>query len=240
MRRRSKQRVVWLPGTNALSVDVAGLSAWNRFDINVTNSAVGEITAAEVPIVIDAQSDPLATESSLSDVENSGYRLKRIVGKIYLFLNPDDDSNLSCLGVTAGFIIRRSDPTTGASLALTTGNPLNISTASINSQGDPWIWRRSWMLQNVLTPFSPAPQWADLGNAPATNFAPGYALGDGPHIDQKTARVVSSEERLFLDVTATVLLGTDAQETTLLTCFYETRVLATMMTGAGNRRNASR
>lgn len=77
---------------------------------------------------------------------------------------------------------------------------------------------------------------------PATNFGnSGASALDSGHIDQKTARIVGPEERLFLDVSVTAL----AQELenngiTFIDCAFEMRVLASIKSGSGNRRNASR
>lgn len=79
-------------------------------------------------------------------------------------------------------------------------------------------------------------------HAPHNNFALGNgSLYTGPHVDQKTARVVGPEERLFLDVTATVLFdGAGAATTTGFLIHSNLRVLGSMRTQLGNRRNASR
>lgn len=242
MRRRSP-RVAWLPPTNANSVDALGESNWNTFDIDVGQFALGERTVAEVPIVLDGDKDPLAATTSIADVENSGYRLRRIVGKIFFLLNPQaDESFATTIGVTAGLIVRRIDPSTNASIAIAAlGSTDLIDPAGQRSAGDPWIWHRNWILQDVNFPFSPSPDWVLSGAAAATNFAHGPAAVDGPHVDQKTARIVSSEERLFLDVSATVLSLTAGDlATKLLRCFYTFRTLGSMRTTSGNRRNASR
>jgi len=66
---------------------------------------------------------------------------------------------------------------------------------------------------------------------------------DGPHVDQKTARIVGPEERLYLDVTATVLSqvsSTTNEVPFTLACITDLRILGTLRTNAGNRRNASR
>lgn len=238
MRRRRAPRVVWLPQTNANSLGLPLTSAFQEFAVDV-GGAKGAFAVGEIPLTIDAQSDPLAPESSLSDVENSGYRLRRIVGKIWVRRFQAEDAGQSppiCI-LTAGIIVRRADEATGVSYAVTTGNAALVSPGEIENAGDPWVWRRSWILNNQagIDPAAQEPQ------GPTNNYL-FYAGGnaDGAHVDQKTARVVSSEERLFLSVSATVLvsaLGQDLAEHRVVT---DLRVLASMRTSMGNRRNASR
>lgn len=237
MRRRKAPKVVWLPGTNANSIDAAGESCWNKVVLSLApGSLVGDSTTGEVPIVIDDQADPLGLTTTLADVENSGYRLRRITGKIFaMAFGAQGSSRL--IGLDAGFIIRSADITTGVSFAFTTGIQANVSPSFIKNQSDPWIWRRSWFLNNGIVPLF------DPSAAPAaTNVWQGPSGVDGPHIDQKTARIVGPEHRLYLTLTATMLdtipLGTTAD--TEIDVFYTTRCLASMRTSIGNRRNASR
>jgi len=199
------------------------------------SDVTGSNATFEIPVIQDGSlSGPLAETSSLSDIENSGYRLRRIVGKIFVLIGQTADSPSAspCLyGVTAGLIIRRTDPGTGGSLAANVG-PEEISPNDIENSMDPWIWRRSWILGDNLTP--PA------NNAQTQNFGNAYqgAL-DGPHVDQKTARIVGPEERLVLDISTTVIIAGSPEcgDTLVLT---DLRVLGSMRTSSGNRRNASR
>lgn len=235
VRRRTKPRVVWLPNTNANSVSNAGVfrTTWQTFVIQVTSPNQGSIAVGEIPIVIDSQDDPLAAATSLSDVENSGYRLRRIVGKIFCFAKQDVDVGAGVCGVTAGLIVRRSDPSTGISFALATGDETLIDPSDISNSGDPWIWRRNWILFNLQNR-------TDLDAGPTSNIEYG-SVADGPHVDAKTARIISSEERLFLNLSVTnlrsiggVAVGSEVR------VFTDLRVLASMRTSSGNRRNASR
>jgi len=236
---KKRPRVVWLPPTNANSIDSvtiqSGIQAF-RVDVSgAVSSATGEI-----PLTIDSDDDPQAVTNSLSDVENSGYRLRRVVGKIWVRADPSELAVVEFIVVTAGIIVRRSEQSTGQSLALLTGLEPMLSTNDTTAYGDPWVWRRSWLLHNNSAPG--AIQLAIPG--PETNYGVncGSAL-DGPHVDQKTARVVSSEERLFLDVTVrTNNTGAVDQDENVLSTLIVTdlRVLASMRMSSGNRRNASR
>lgn len=247
--RRRKPRVVWLPNTEANGFGTTN-TIYNTATFTITGSGgagdlvSGDSAAAEFPVVTDGiQSDPLQPTSSLSDIENSGYRLRRIVGKIYVFHSVALTAPRFTF-VTAGLIIRRVDPVTGGSLAAVASAvqpfPL-IHPGFTTNQGDPWIWRRTWLLGNRPPGFNfDDPDNADA--APARNFADAYpgGIAEGPHVDQKTARVVGPEERLFLDVGATVFTGSSAATSLTLGVAFELRALASMRIASGNRRNASR
>jgi len=241
--RKRKPRVVWLPPDPTFAIppneDTTGWSGGSGGSTSLEISGSQTTTSIEFPVVID-QARP-ETES-LSDIENSGYRLRRIVGKLFVVGDTlDQTSDIIIVGITAGLIVRRADEL-GNSLASLTGlNQAPCSPSERENWADPWIWRRSWVLPNPSL-FTSAIA-TTLGDFAWTNFGHGPSAVDGPHIDQKTARIIGPEERLFLDVSATALLGgADPQndETNRTLVFFDLRVLASMRSSAGNRRNASR
>jgi len=188
------------------------------------------------PIVADTPLNPAlaGATNSLADLEQSAYRLRRIVGKIFIGAQQAEGVGGSTANmlVTAGLIVLRVD---------STGAPLNTITEdySVNNLAniaDPWIWRRSWVLTNipqaVLSPGTPI--------AYEYNTAAG-SVADGPHVDAKTARIVGPEERLFLAVTGMSIDGNpNDQLNNRVFVDYDLRVLASMRSSQGNRRNASR
>lgn len=251
MRRRTKPRVVWLPPTNANSLG-DGSQGYQGFVLSPTGST-GNTAVADIPMVIDSQLSVNDPEThSLADIESSGYRLRRIVGKIWVQVGVSSfgtDAPFSAI-VTAGFMVRRALTSTGQSLAALaepTGLT-DVSPAEIDNWGDPWIWRRSWIVYNPLVasnltnnpttgediPLNP--------NVPTSNMEYG-SVADGPHVDQKTARLVGPEERLFLDVSASILNQPNNPASTSpisIGVFTDIRVLGSLRTSAGNRRNANR
>lgn len=177
-------------------------------------------------------------EGSLSDIEGSAYRLRRIVGKIFVqsFQDAPVAGQPTQFIVTIGLIVLRVGDD---------GQPLNSSTTlgygpqRLDATRDPWIWRRTWRLANN----SANAQSGGILTSPPSNFAPGAygSVFDGPHCDAKTARVISDEERLFLVANALSLDGEEqSQDTGSLLVIWDLRVLATMRKQSGNRRNASR
>lgn len=254
MRRRSKPRVVWLPTTNTFSVDAGATSGWNLASVPFSIGASGDAGVIEVPIVMDGNtSDPLDPTSSLADIESSGYRLRRIVGKLYCFVAQGITVSQEIIcGISAGFIIRRVDGSTGGSLAVAASAATNfdlIDPAKIDNTMDPWIWRRDWLLScgpsfvgEEADPPTIGTDSLIAGRGGGANFGKFYPGGnaEGPHVDQKTARIVGPEERLFLDVSATTIIGLNASANSSLVIIYNFRVLASMRSNIGNRRNASR
>jgi len=265
VRRRRKPRVVWIPQSAVGQLDFGGgagaqLSTWHSTSIVMGNN-VGDAAGIEVPLVNDGSiSNPEDGTSgaafTLSDIENSGYRLRRIVGNLYCALAPQNDdidgviqaSGRNVFAVTAGIIVRRENMQTGGSTNATVGFD-EVRPDCVKNQLDPWVWRRTWVLQDppqqhrggsdptdvfITRPFS-------TRDFPSANWGWQYpGPTQGPNVDQKTARVIAQEERLYLDVSVTTLLNPDTNDTHALALFWDFRVLGSMRNMAGNRRNASR
>jgi len=251
VRRHRKPKVVWLPRDASSSVRTDGRSSVGFNQIVVNNTTIGNGGTDEFPIVADfTQENPAigSAAETLSDLENSGYRLRRIVGKIFVSSvananDPNGNTNASWLVVTAGIMVRRIDEATGVSHAFTAGEAAVDDTLNVR---DPWIWRRSWSLGAVVVESTNAQQDAlPLGvigasvGIPRNNWSHGPSALDGPHVDAKTARIIGPEERLVLNVTARVILN-GANTAEIVVVAHELRVLASMRTNVGNRRNSSR
>lgn len=179
--------------------------------------------------------------ATLADIEQSGYRLRRIVGKLGFSVLQGAAQALedgSIFHVTAGFIIRRVNEFGQSMAILGAGAPTAhaASTASLENTMDPWIWRRSWDISdNEHANIDP-----NVVSFPRSNYNYGAGIFDGPHVDAKTARVVGPEERLFLDVTIEGINGQAQGQPGAVLLIADLRVLASMRTNSGNRRNASR
>lgn len=240
MRRRNSPRVVWLPQTNA---NTLGDSTIN-LRVQEISGATGTLVQTEIPVVLDAQQSVSQNpDPSLSDIENSGYRLRRIVGKFWCEFGQAAPTGLNTgpasAILTAGLIVRRADDNSGQSMSAL-ARAESVNPLLIENTGDPWIWRRSWTLGNnnvaSVNPSGDNP----VQFFPTTNFG-GLSVADGPHIDQKTARLIANEERLFLSVGIMVLgEGLELITTGTLAWWTDMRVLGSLKTSIGNRRNASR
>jgi len=178
-------------------------------------------------------------------VSGSAYRLRRIVGKCfaswYNNTGSDDANWPSAIDYAAGFMVVRTDDN---------GNPYTdfeeVHPLSQDSAEDPWIWRRRWILSTFrgFTSSSVAVPRIHWGMGFPNSTADYGSVADGPHIDQKTARVVGRQERLFFIQAARILdpleQGSVPNPGGLVT-YLDYRLLGSLMsTTTGNRRNASR
>jgi len=234
------------------------------------NAAMGSTFALSVPgdgsIVFDAQavtfdySNSAAFEEfgsqpqyrSLHDlVSSNGYRLRRLVGKLFTYTYRDEALPIAeaapICDVSAGFIVCRTDDLGTPTTDFETVNPLNQDSAN-----DPWIWRRRWLLGNYPEGFT----FNNAGGAVGYSIRGGSSwpwatwqygsVQDGGHIDQKTARVITGEERLFFVVAARTLgyafgsPGTGLDAPLIVQGLLDLRAVASLRYGSGNRRNASR
>lgn len=256
MRRRSKPRVVWLPldSNNRVGppqgrtinaptdpslkfnhIDIFQTTTINEGDQYGTAIAlVGDNTNAENFVIGNTNSPG----SSFSDLFNSGYRLRRIVGQIAVVMEQGEPPAGAGVGVlrgsicvTAAFQVMRVD---------NSGLPVDAqaaNTMAYNTTENPWIWRRSWFLTNFGS--TRGVVWP-VGSS--NNFGAG-SVREGVFVDQKTARIVGPDQRLFLCVTATMLDTTDIDGGTVDTqigVYHDLRILASLKTSVGNRRNSSR
>lgn len=252
-RRRRKPRVVWLPASpiHTLQTQDPGLETgeWAKsvaITLSYGGSAGSTYFLDPEPIVLDPP--PELTASTISDIENSGYRLRRVVGSIFV----KSDSGVVSLGepnvapdawlVSAGLIILR---VTDAGVPLSSFSQVQ-GAGRIDEVADPYIWHRSWMLGDPTAYFN-IQDPVNNGVIPLTfwpfdNTRYG-SVREGTHIDAKTARRVGPEERLFLVASATQWNGSENQNNALagaITIDLKVRCLGTVITSSGNRRNASR
>jgi len=224
-RFKRRPRVVWLPNETAFQLSTHSASTIVQA---VGPGAIGLEGVNAIPLVFD-QPFQGSAGTSLADIESSGYRLRRVVGKIYASVEQKELADGGAVLCTAGIIVLRVDDTGVAT------NP-SISPQGIQNVSDPWVWRRTWVLANgsstnINTQF--------VDSSPFSNYEGGPSAVDGPHIDQKTARVVSTEERLHL-VLSTVILHTADAEPSEVQWLWDLRVLGSLRSSSGNRNNAVR
>lgn len=248
MRKRRKAKVVWLPQDldNRLGTAPATATSGEQSSTIIRLMGAPGLSAPpendEIPIVKDFAGGLggliAKTDTTLADIEQTGYRLRRIVGKLYFQVLQQDRAvgDPSIFLVTAAFIIR-GVAQDGQSMASAAGN-IQINTAKLNSTMDPWIWRRSWILANRSQ--TALANDINAGSFPEANVVYGAGIFDGPHVDAKTARIVGPEERLFLDVTVEGINGNAEGAQGAIMMIGDLRVLASMRSNTGNRRNAAR
>lgn len=240
MRRRSKPGV-WLPPSPDSrvvgSLLVPSQSAIGTANIPPVSGGAGSSSAASVALVGDYNEESIAGNlgTTLADEIQGGYRLRRVVGKIFVACRqvPDDESpsNPTSLIAWAGIIVRRVN---------SAGDPVSTSVFAdaYENQRDPYLWRRDWALTNYLAQGAAVTK---VYSFPTQNVDYGSVM-DGPHVDAKTKRFVGAEERLYMDVGFTYIDGTgEAINGPQIDVWWDLRFFAFMApAGQGNRRNASR
>lgn len=253
MARRTRRRpgVVWLPMSieNRMSTDnplIGQSCGFGQYAISVTGRAPGAHVENIFPVVADQPQLVEALGQSLASQEKSAYRLRRIVGKIFVEYDTQAGSTFvtGSVIVTVGFIILEVE----RSLAFQPKSSLSTdySAVSLENIADPWIWRRSWIVGSSSTTSPGAgitrPLDGSFSFAPQNNFTTyGGGVLDGPHIDAKTSRTVRDEQRLAMVISCTNQSpdsGVGGLPAIIVTT--DLRVLASMKNTSGNRRNASR
>lgn len=238
-RRTKRPRVIWFPQDTTFSVDSAtdDESVYQRAVHDLTAINAGDSVTSIHPVTLDAPPVPSPLDQiTLSDLENSGYRLRRIVGKVFCAVRIFTGAAFGPSPVicTAGYIVLRCDE---AGLPLDT-NIDRYSPNIVASCDSPWIWRRSWIVGNSFAPVLTGQMGFDINQS--NNGRCAGSVMDGPHVDAKTARIVSKDTRLFLVLATTALSSGQNQILTTVDWVWEQRVLGTMRTSSGNRRNATR
>lgn len=262
MRKRRRRPVVnWLPVPGVQVVDsengfenrINGFTFALGVDPTGPGAATGGIITAFTSLTFDQPGEqrlqklalgPSATFPSLRDfVQGSAYRLRRIVGKVNIGYTSQGDGQTtsppSCV-VGVGFIVLKVDPDDGNPLDNT--NPQEYSPLSAKNIDDPWIWRRTWLLGKNTLGSGDGSFTDEIFRNFAENTSDYGSIADGPHIDQKTARLIQSDERLFFVVsTKAVPLTTVYQTGGLVAGYLDYRLLGSIVSRASsNRRNASR
>jgi len=252
-RRRRRPAVAWLPNFG----HVEGLECEDNpssvIDGELVVPAAGATAGCPVIAVhgltadFSAEATEIAATPVLSDYTQGGYRLRRIVGKLFaarelLQSGSDWGSQPGLILLSAGFMVLRADPTTGAPIGNLTLK--DYDPAGLRNIRDPWIWRRTWLLG-----FGQVRPDINLSVSNYDNIGRAYPQGtigygsvqDGPHIDAKTARKIGPEERTFFVISgraSTYTIGVTPSDTGVRYTL-DWRMLATPIRMT-NRGNASR
>jgi len=248
---KRKAKVVWLPQdlNNRLGAAPVAATIGTQSATLIATLTAPPLGATpfhtEFPIVKDFAGGPSGNvgdaNATLADLEQSGYRLRRIVGKLGLSClqgAAQAAGDGSIFHITCGFIIRRVNEAGQSAMSLSSLGGVDISPATLDNTMDPWIWRRSWDIADRSA--------SALGLDPnvdafrPSNYLYGGGVLDGPHVDAKTARIVGPEERLFLSVTVEGINGSSQGAPGAILILGDLRILGSMKSNTGNRRNASR
>lgn len=216
-RTRRGPKVNWLP-TFGQGLDSGGNQHSNGWLGNTDIAGdTADFTVVGTALTFDEPRDDdshTPANSSLADFIGSGYFLRRIVGKFHCGIQLRGQPD----GIPAGppairlglgfFVAREADQSPGIPIGdLEDYNPLET-----DNMREPWIWRRTWILTNPTNKIRQEYQISQ-GNAPYGTDAArwlgfptttaGYgSVLDGPHIDQKTKRTITNDDRLWVTLAA--------------------------------------
>jgi len=255
--RRRRPRVLWLP--------VHGRDLSTAVEGNFSGNGIGGILSLPQDGTFDQDAQAVTFDYSNAASFEEGtdfrslheltsgnnYRLRRIVGKFHAagLAENNAEVELPLIQLAAGFIINKTDD--NGNIVTAIGSDVPAGPLHQDSAEDPWIWRRTWMLSPV-TPYASFGSGAIVADNLAAQTAYGFqgifpnttagygSVQDGPHIDQKTARVIGPQERLIFWVQARVInAGTEVNRGSV-PWNLDVRILASLRSNQGNRRNASR
>lgn len=223
MAKRRRRRGTWFPNLGTAGIegnvrdDDSGLFA--ELVITPGNSQQSTIFITDLTFDSPVEEEAISTSDSpnkktLADIIGSEYILRRIVGKVFVGLDLITQGATlptQAVLVTCGFFVaREADNQLGAAFAQPVGAASadealqNYSPSSVSTVREPWIWRRRWILGQAGISFG-SPVASAGAMFPQTNAQYGSVM-DGPHIDAKTIRRVSQDDRLWF-VTAIRNLG---------------------------------
>jgi len=221
--RRRRRNGTWFPtfGGEYIISSGGGAGTFNPTGITFgfTNLQPG-LNLSISALTYDEPREPGAVQTSttsLLDVLGEEWFLKRIVGKFFAARissavnDPGTDPGQPLL-VALGFFVSRADVTTPN---LPNGfNALSNSDAyaqyhplAAQTQREPWLFRRTWLLGTNAN----GAQFQNIGGTnfqfgqtnnyawPVANWQYGSQM-DGPHLDIRTKRRISNDDRLYAAV----------------------------------------
>lgn len=202
-KRRTKYEWFLNVGTIGPGADVEDDTSGRDFTLIVP--ANGTTTVGVFELLEDTPSDDQAVGLPMGFYQNNEYLIKRIVGKFFAQLAQiANATNPAAVLLGAGFFVARTEDADqgGPGLPIGAGTATalvdNYSPLRVENIREPWIWRRTWVLGNVL---STAPASVTTSAFPRCTADYG-SVADGPHIDAKSVRRVKDGERLWFAVAA--------------------------------------
>lgn len=200
-RRKRRSQGTWLPtlGEGVGEENTANIVTGLDSDFDVEDNGV--LTTRIHELTMDQPREDIDVSTPLADIIGSEYFLKRIVGKLLVTMaDPAAATSpfFTQVIVGAGFFVARAEAAEvnfpiGASIGSAADVNKNYSPLEANTMREPWIWRRVWILESRPLGISETPHW------PRSNTQYGSVL-DGPHIDAKTKRRITNDDRLWFAI----------------------------------------
>lgn len=215
-RKRRKSKGLWLPliantpAKGQVGQDIYPVGQRWGLLTTLTNT----IVTGFVPLVPDTRGFAQVTNTVSEwsdDITQYGWMCKRVLGQIWCGIEAATADTWANIRVTAGVFVADEDPSaqnipaagvaglisadgTAAAFAAT----LDYSPQANSALTRPWMWRRSWIMQNPLSTHV----GRSLIGSNQNNFAFAPGLSTGPYVDIKSRRHIKPGERLFLAVSA--------------------------------------
>lgn len=235
--RRKRAKYIWLPSRYAaydgVNVNATPTTAHHgRIEVNKDGAVNLQIAAVLLDSTIEATDvesiDP--TNVTIADiVQSNEYFIKRICGSFIAALTNNTagpPAALLCMGL---FVSRVDSSNHLQPAGATAGAFGNFDPMHPDTLREPWIFRRTWLLGNqAIATDDGIEGYSSYSWMPPGNVYSGDNRTTQASIDQKTARRVRSDERLFLAVSARAwpIFGVGAYSTDLHIDFtYEFRAL---------------
>lgn len=221
-RLRRRSRYTWFPTQSRLLQDLP--TTFRSSGLIVDND--GSHSVGILPLTYDfpqqsTVADPATV--SLADFKGSAYILKRIVGKIYVSLLGPSTGISGCF-VAAGFFVARADDTNPDLPVAAVTSPNEYDPLNPDNMMEPWIWRRTWLLNNPYY----VPDLATFNGQGL--FSDNRSYGDvmsGTHVDAQTARRVDEDSRLYMAFSAHNLVA-EAADPGNVTINFDLRLLGAL------------
>lgn len=255
--KRRRPRVAWFPTfggariTEAESAPYPGIDFEQDVNDSKPNGDIfweaQALTFDTSESAVQAQSDP--ADKTLKDiVAGNEWRLRRLVGKIFVYTLPfaKGDAADTLIDAAFGIIVCKTYDDGAPLTDFSEVNPL-----SQESMEDPWVWRRRWIFNPAGPLSNTVPTTGDLSNnfaytdIPASNIRYG-SVADGPHLDAKSNRIIHRSERLFAVFACRALNPltepwNSSFRFTRVRAFFDYRILGSLKSSSyGNRGNMSR
>lgn len=220
--RRRREPVFWLPvlGT-ASTTSTKPDTDYNSASVGVTATRDDITTVIRQPFdtwPLDGGSVSPGFPGDIIYATAQEWFLKRIVGKIWCNYGADGlGSPPSLVLASAGLFVSKSGGAGGGVVPTTYDASIDYGVSAITTTREPWIWRRSWILQDDTAGLRVDQAF------PRSNAFYGSVL-DGPHVDAKTKRRISNDDDVHLALSAVPLNGGTATGTVAF--WWELRGLA--------------
>lgn len=180
-RRRRRNNGLWFPTFQPQSPTVLTVPSNFTPVADVSNIIVGDEPFNQTT------STSYAIAGGLTLGLGTDFVTNRIVGKIHIGVEQDQNSSVAAVLVKAGIFVDRTDESGGLT---------NLAAWGIleeHSTQKRWLWRKSWLFSNQDCSVATAPVYP-----PSTGFY--GSIADGGNVDVKVKARVSYEERLWLIV----------------------------------------